>query len=52
VFAWIAVFAAGAAALSMYACHLARGPRQPRVTAQQLAEMQVLAQIERDEHLI
>jgi hypothetical protein len=52
VVAWIAVFIGGAAALSGYACYLARGPRKPRLTAEQLSEMQVLAQIERDEDLI
>jgi len=52
VLAWIGLFVAGAVALSGFALYLARGPRRPGLTAQELAEMQVLTQIERDEDLI
>jgi len=52
VFAWIVIFLGGIAGLGMYACYLARGPRRPRLTERQLAEMQVLAEMERDQDLI
>jgi len=48
VLAWIAVFVMGGAGLCLYVGYLVRGPRRPPLTAEQLAEIQVLAEIERD----
>jgi hypothetical protein len=46
--AWMLVFLAGPIALAGFAVYLCRGPRR-RLTRAQIAELQVLADLERHE---
>jgi len=51
--AWMLGVVAGPIALAGFVVYLCRGPRRRRgLTREQIAELQVLADIERDENLL
>jgi len=51
--AWILGFLAGPVALAGFAVYLCRGPRRHRrLTREQIAELRVLADLERRENLL
>jgi hypothetical protein len=51
VSAWIPALLAGPVLLAGFAWYLCRGPRRPRPTDAEIAQLQVLADIERHEDL-
>jgi hypothetical protein len=51
--AWMLGFFAGPVVLAGFAVYLCRGPRRHRrLTPEQIAELQVLAEVERHENLL
>jgi hypothetical protein len=51
VIAWIVGFIAGPVLLAGYGWYLCRGPRRRRVTDEEIAQLQAIADIERNEDL-
>jgi hypothetical protein len=51
VIAWIVCFIAGPVLLAGYGWYLCRGPRRRRVTDAEIAQLQAIADLERDEDL-
>jgi hypothetical protein len=49
--AWILAFVAGPLLLGGYGWYLCRGPRRRGITEEEIAQLQVIADIERDEDL-
>jgi len=49
VIAWIVAFIAGPALLAGYGWYLCRGPRRRAVTDEEIAQLQAITDIERDE---
>jgi hypothetical protein len=51
VIAWILGLIAGPVVLAAYGWYLCRGPRQRKVTDNEIAELEAIADIERNEDL-